>query len=197
MRGSQSRTCSPAVLGGGMLERMLGRLRNVGAAGLRSRLQLSCLACLVILAAGACDPGVSYEPVGWRDRGDDGWQSGQDGMTLRMIGGAGGLIGNKWLPLELEVENHSAGWVVFESASLTTLGRTYTEACTAHPLVPLQWTVPPGIKKEIWFSFNLDQAIDRAVGPTADVGLFYRRDIGPLRRLSIRLRKERSWSWLG
>jgi len=118
-------------------------------------------------------------------------------MTLRMIGRAGGLIGSESLPLELEVENLSAGWVVFESASLTTLGRTYTEACTTNPVVPLQWTAPPGIKKQIRFSFKLDQAIFRAVGPTADVGLFYRRDIGPLRRLSIRLRKERQWSWLG
>ena len=96
------------------------------------------------------------------------------------------------------VENPSAGWVVFESASLTTLGRTYSKAFTTNPVVPLHWTVPPGIKQRISFSFELDGPIFRAEGPTADLGLFYRRDQGLLRRLSIPLRKERQWwSWLG
>jgi hypothetical protein len=178
----------------GLLELMFDRLRHVPSA-LRSRLPLWGLAC-VFLAVSACDPGVAYEPVGWRDRGH-GWLSSQDGMEIRMVSGPVALVSSERLSLELEVENRSAGWVVFESASLTTLGRTYTEAFTTKPVAPLEWTVLPGGKQSIWFFFELDRPVVRAVGPTADIGLFYRRGGGPLRRLSIRPRKERKWSWLG
>lgn len=174
---------------------MFGRLRQVALSPLRSRLLLLRLAC-VLLAASACDPGVTYAPVGWRDS-SRGWLSSQDGMSLWMIAAPSGLVSSQSLDVELEVENLAAGRLVFESASLTTLGRTYTRAFTVKPVAPLQWTVLPGGKQRIWFFFELDRPVVRAVGQTADIGLLYRRGGGPLRRLSIRFQKERKWSWLG
>jgi hypothetical protein len=179
----------------GMLELMFDRLRHIVPSAPRSRFPLWGLAC-VVLAASACDPDVSFAPVGWRDR-DHGWLSSQDGMEISMVSGPFALVSAERLSLSLEVENRSAGQVVFESASLTTLGRTYTEAFTTKPVAPLEWTVQPGGKRSIWFFFALDRPVVRAVGPTADIGLFYRRGGGPLRRLSIRLQKERKWSWPG
>lgn len=91
-------------------------------------------------------------------------------MEISMVSGPYALVSLERLSLSVKVENRFGRQVVFESASLTTLGRTYTEAFTTKRVAPLEWTVLPGGKQSIWFFFELDQPVVRAVGPTADSG---------------------------
>ena len=120
---------------------------------------------LASLILTACDPGLTFEPVGLRPAGNLQWEAESDGVHF-VVSPLGGAVGSGYESFEFTVQNRTSSHFVVDEALLETNGKVY-KAETPREITEKWPTVSPGATEQISLLWSLDDPLHEVFDETA------------------------------
>jgi hypothetical protein len=126
--------------------------------------------CLAVLF-GACDPGFTYRPAGWKavDQQGGKWSTSAGPVDLETYG-ISGIVGSTYASPEYTVHNRSDRIVILERAELTTRTGRYFATLPSGGAIEAR-TVKPGTSQRITVFWEFPKAMPEVLGNSFQVAL--------------------------